>query len=314
MSDENDKKIEEFHKLCPDAKEWGFGRVFHSPNLFEDMVKCMLLCNCQWPRTLSMVRALCELQLELTKHSNPDDIHIEPKTPRPRQLKRKRGKGKKATQKVETGSVENGSTIALDTQSSVTCDSETILNAYESPGDVCASNQIGDFPTPEELAVLSVDFLSKRCGLGYRAKRILLLAQSIVEDKLPGKLPLSKLEEVCDRSTLANFDAIDKQLSCISGFGPFTHANILMCMGFYNRIPVDTETVRHLRQFHGRSGCTLRTVQKDLEAIYRRYEPFQFLAYWSEVWGDYDKRFGEISKMSPSDYKLFTASNMRKKV
>ncbi|KAH1132989.1 hypothetical protein GYH30_011699 [Glycine max] len=41
------------------------GRVFHSLTLFEDMVKCILLCNRQWPRMLSMARALCELQLEL---------------------------------------------------------------------------------------------------------------------------------------------------------------------------------------------------------------------------------------------------------
>lgn len=26
----------------------GLGRVFRSPTLFEDMVKCILLCNCQY--------------------------------------------------------------------------------------------------------------------------------------------------------------------------------------------------------------------------------------------------------------------------
>ncbi|GMJ08122.1 hypothetical protein HRI_004481400 [Hibiscus trionum] len=31
------------------------GRVFRSPTLFEDMVKCFLLCNCQFSRTLSYV-------------------------------------------------------------------------------------------------------------------------------------------------------------------------------------------------------------------------------------------------------------------
>lgn len=47
ISDDNNKKINEFHKIHDVAKERGFGRVFRSPTLFEDMVKCILLCNCQ---------------------------------------------------------------------------------------------------------------------------------------------------------------------------------------------------------------------------------------------------------------------------
>jgi hypothetical protein len=37
-------------------------------------------------------------------------------------------------------------------------------------------------------------------------------------------------------------------LKGIDGFGPFTCANVLMCMGFYHVIPTDSETIRHLRQ------------------------------------------------------------------
>ena len=112
---------------------------------------------------------------------------------------------------------------------------------------------IGDFPTPEELANLDEDFLAKHCNLGYRAKRIVMLVRSIVE----GKVCLQKLEEMRKMSVPAAeevstipspYERLNKELSTISGFGPFTRANVLMCMGFFHTIPADTETIRHLKQ------------------------------------------------------------------
>jgi hypothetical protein len=47
LSEEDGKMVAEFQAMHPAAREAGFGRVFRSPTLFEDMVKCILLCNCQ---------------------------------------------------------------------------------------------------------------------------------------------------------------------------------------------------------------------------------------------------------------------------
>lgn len=47
ISEENDRVVREFQEMHGASKERGFGRVFRSPTLFEDMVKCILLCNCQ---------------------------------------------------------------------------------------------------------------------------------------------------------------------------------------------------------------------------------------------------------------------------
>lgn len=46
ISSEDEAKLREFHKLHPAAKEMGFGRIFRSPDLFEDIVKSVLLCYC----------------------------------------------------------------------------------------------------------------------------------------------------------------------------------------------------------------------------------------------------------------------------
>lgn len=47
LSEEDDRNVKEFQEIYGEAKEKEFGRVFRSPALFEDMVKCILLCNCQ---------------------------------------------------------------------------------------------------------------------------------------------------------------------------------------------------------------------------------------------------------------------------
>ncbi|XP_037488819.1 uncharacterized protein LOC119367401 [Triticum dicoccoides] len=54
LSEEDSRVVAEFQAMHAAAREAGFGRIFRSPKLFEDMVKCILLCNCQWTRTLSM--------------------------------------------------------------------------------------------------------------------------------------------------------------------------------------------------------------------------------------------------------------------
>ena len=56
LSEDEERAVREFRNMYNNEKkkkkkkkrEISFvGRVFRSPTLFEDMVKCMLLCNCQ---------------------------------------------------------------------------------------------------------------------------------------------------------------------------------------------------------------------------------------------------------------------------
>lgn len=171
-----------------------------------------------------------------------------------------------------------------------------------------ANLNMGDFPSPNEIAGLDEKYLAKRCGLGYRAGRILKLAQGVVE----GNIQLSQLEELCSEASFSNCNKVDEMLKEINGFGPFTRGNVLMCMGFYDVVPTDTETIRHLKQVHART-TTIRTVKEVVGEIYGHYEPYQFLAYWSELWNFYEDWFGKLSEMPSSDYRLITASNMRTK-
>nr|CAB3458840.1 unnamed protein product [Digitaria exilis] len=47
LSEEDGAAVAEFQAMHAAAREAGFGRIFRSPTLSEDMVKCILLCNCQ---------------------------------------------------------------------------------------------------------------------------------------------------------------------------------------------------------------------------------------------------------------------------
>ncbi|XP_039005908.1 uncharacterized protein LOC120133383 [Hibiscus syriacus] len=101
LSESEENKLREFRsivealhgdeELATECLRSFGGRVFRSPTLFEDMVKCILLCNCQFSRTLSMAKALFELQFEI-EHQIPgvkaEDYFI-PKTPTGKELKRK---------------------------------------------------------------------------------------------------------------------------------------------------------------------------------------------------------------------------------
>ncbi|XP_043697661.1 uncharacterized protein LOC122648509 isoform X2 [Telopea speciosissima] len=356
LLDKEERNVREFHKIHKAAKEEGFGRVFRSPTLFEDMVKCILLCNCQWPRTLTMARALCELQFELkcgsfrcldaqadSSDSRAEVDHFLPKMPKEMESNKKRGARKVYTSwasKFARSETELETNLKLSTNydqsrqhlqsegklkatiasSLKECNSSQLLITKDEvcpildinfPGDAAFDSiyKIGNFPSPKEIAGLDEDFLAKRCNLGYRASRILKLAQNI----MAGTLELRELEEVCNGASPSCYDKVVEQLKEMKGFGPFTCANVLMCMGFYEIIPTDTETIRHLKQVHA-TKSTSKTVQIDVEKIYGKYAPFQFLAYWSELWHFYEERFGKLSEMPHSDYQLITAGNMRTKL
>lgn len=281
-----------------------------------------------------MAQALCELQLELQNglhcavvgSSNPK-VEAEgfvPKTPASKENRRKKAPTKSALLKKKLelelelelevdGNLQMDDHV-FDSSSDTTSlppdngDSEVLGSddsCYQFPNEGQYFDRTGNFPSPIELANLSENFLAKRCRLGYRARYILELAQAIVE----GKIQLEQLEELSKDASLSCYKQLGDQLKQIKGFGPFTRANVLMCLGYYHVIPWDSETVRHLKQVlflyhyvytHLRlpshfvyyknaldvlmqvhsKNTTSKTIESDLEEIYGKYEPYQFLAFW----------------------------------
>ena len=142
----------------------------------------------------------------------------------------------------------------------------------------------GAFPTPKELAACRVDWLKRNCKVGYRAGRIIRVARDVAN----GRLDLSVFENPA-RST----DEVFEALTDIYGVGEYAAGNLCQLLGRYDRLAIDTETYRHFEQQHNLPrGENPKLIHPRIEAHYAKYAPFQFLAYWFDLWGGYEERFG----------------------
>ncbi|CAJ1962838.1 unnamed protein product [Sphenostylis stenocarpa] len=280
-----------------------------------------------------MAQALCQLQYELQNglpcavvgsgNSKVETEGFVPRTPASKETRRSKVSKKSMLlkKKLELEVKVHGNSQMdhmLASSSDPTLlptdngDSEVLRSddsCYQFPDEGEYFDRTGNFPSPVELANLDESFLAKRCRLGYRAGYIIELAQAIVE----GKIQLEQLEELSKDASLSCYKQLDDQLKQIKGFGPFTRANVLMCLGYYHVIPWDSETVRHLKQVHSRN-TTSKTIERDLQEIYGKYEPYQFLFFWPGLGYGTSMRFGKMNEMRSSDYKRITASNMRNTV
>lgn len=159
----------------------------------------------------------------------------------------------------------------------------------------------GDFPTPGELAAWRPARLKKLCRVGYRADRMIRLARDVRD----GRIDLARFEDPS-----ISTDDLHDALLAIHGIGPYAAANVLQAIGRYDRLPVDTETVRHFRQCHDVHG-TLGQITKKAYEYYGSFAPYQFLAYWYELWGDYESRVGPAQQWTDADHSEFTASKLK---
>lgn len=206
-----------------------------------------------------MAKALCVLQSELANGliAKKCENLAEDKPSTKRGLKRKKGTQKQSNK--FNNSQEN-------------CSDSQLLKGEDRP--------LGNFPSAKEVASLDQDFLKSHCNLGYRAENIVKLAKHVVS----GKLKIEEFEEAFESSP--SYEIIYKEMMKIKGFGPFACSSVMMCMGFYQVIPMDSETIRHLEDVHGRKVpkvCMrkkLEAVQQYVKDIYDKYAPFQSLAYW----------------------------------
>lgn len=138
------------------------------------------------------------------------------------------------------------------------------------------------FPTPEKLARCRPSSLRARCSVGYRDARIVALAKMFVRGEI-------------DTATLENRDTPDQVIFDLlqewPGVGPYAAANIMQLLGRYERLPLDSESVRHGRDVLGFTG----TPDAIMRRVHAHFEPFaqhRFRSYWFELWDHYERRRG----------------------
>jgi len=128
------------------------------------------------------------------------------------------------------------------------------------------------FPTPARLAATDDATLRDVARLGYRAPYVLALAQSVAS----GALDLEALQGT-DLPTAE----LHKRLLAIKGVGRYAAASLLMLLGRYDFVPVDS-WARTLVSREWHDGQPVGA--SEIEAAFADWGPWKGLAYWFWDW------------------------------
>lgn len=128
------------------------------------------------------------------------------------------------------------------------------------------------FPTPGQLARTDEETLRAHAGLGYRAPYVLQLAQEVAELTLD----LESLK-AADIPTAE----LRKRLLAIKGVGDYAAANLLMILGRYDYIPVDSWALKMVSHewYDGEP-----VGRGEVEQAFERWGEWQGLAFWCWDW------------------------------
>ena len=126
------------------------------------------------------------------------------------------------------------------------------------------------FPTPEAMARKNSAFYTETVRAGYRGEYLRSLARSVAS----GKLDL----EALGSATAVELpdDQLAAQLLALPGVGPYAAAHIMMLLGRYSRLILDSWT----RPKYLRISGAKQAKDSTIERRFRRYGPYAGLAFW----------------------------------
>ncbi len=126
------------------------------------------------------------------------------------------------------------------------------------------------FPTPDQLAATDETTLRSAAGLGYRAPYVLELARSVealdLESLKAADIPTPQLRQ---------------RLLAIKGVGEYAMANLLMILGRYDFVPVDSWALKMVsHEWYGGEPVG----RTEVESAFERWGEWKGLAYWFWDW------------------------------
>jgi 3-methyladenine DNA glycosylase/8-oxoguanine DNA glycosylase len=141
--------------------------------------------------------------------------------------------------------------------------------------DLCGAPHDGGgraFPEPDEVAAAGVDLLKERCRVGYRGAAL----SEIARRAAGGQLSLEALTD----SALPDAE-IERRLRELPGIGPYAAANVMMLLGRYDHLPVDSWFRKTVRDawFAGKA-----VPDSELVAAFDRFRPYRTLVYRFYDW------------------------------
>jgi N-glycosylase/DNA lyase len=130
------------------------------------------------------------------------------------------------------------------------------------------------FPAPATVADAGDAFFRDVARAGYRGPYLRALADDVASRRLD-------LEALADRS-LPDQEVADRLLA-IAGVGPYAMAHMMMLLGRYRQLILDSWTRPKYRRVSGRPRIT----DKGIERAFRRYRQFAGLAFWLTLTEDW---------------------------
>jgi 3-methyladenine DNA glycosylase/8-oxoguanine DNA glycosylase len=128
------------------------------------------------------------------------------------------------------------------------------------------------FPTASALAMSNEKVLRDRGRLGYRAPFVLELARAVDS----GKIDLESLKSAVDSSA-----ELRRRLMAIKGVGSYAAANVLLLLGRYDFVPVDS-TARASVSNEWYGGQPVGAAEVD--AAFEQWGAWKGLVYWFWNW------------------------------
>lgn len=126
------------------------------------------------------------------------------------------------------------------------------------------------FPAPEAMAVADESFYRDVARAGYRGAYLRSLASSVAD----GELDL----EVLGRTSADDLpdDEVEARLLALPGVGPYAAAHVMMLLGRYSPLVLDSWTRPKYASLNGGR----RAKDSAIERRFRRYRPYSGLAFW----------------------------------
>jgi 3-methyladenine DNA glycosylase/8-oxoguanine DNA glycosylase len=124
------------------------------------------------------------------------------------------------------------------------------------------------FPSPEAMAEAPEDFYRDVARAGYRGPYLQAIARGVADGTLD-------LEALDGRSDLPD-DEVAARLLALPGVGPYAAAHVMMLLGRYGRLILDSWT----RPTYARLARRKTVKDSTIERRFRRYKDFAGLAFW----------------------------------
>jgi 3-methyladenine DNA glycosylase/8-oxoguanine DNA glycosylase len=126
------------------------------------------------------------------------------------------------------------------------------------------------FPSPAAMAAAPEDFYRDVARAGYRGAYLRSLAESVASGEVElEELTTASADELPD-------DEVAERLLALPGVGPYAAAHVMMLVGRYSRLVLDSWTRPKFASLNG--GKPVKDAA--IERRFRRYGPYSGLAFW----------------------------------